>query len=148
MAKKSIEILKTFFETGDYPTESQFADLIDSFIHKDEQLQIGNIEGLLTALQNKADVSQLQSAAAYEILQPGATSYNVQAGILVEAIVIYPGPTIDFSAGTTLGGNDIVESYPTGGEAAIFRIDRFFNNTGTIHFSGININTQIKILKR
>lgn len=25
--------LKTFFETGDYPTEEQFADLIDSFAH-------------------------------------------------------------------------------------------------------------------
>jgi len=34
MPVKSIAVLKTFFETGDRPTESQFADLIDSFIHK------------------------------------------------------------------------------------------------------------------
>lgn len=34
MPVKSVAILKTFFETGDRPTESQFADLIDSFVHK------------------------------------------------------------------------------------------------------------------
>lgn len=34
MPVKTIAVLKTYFETGDRPTESQFADLIDSFIHK------------------------------------------------------------------------------------------------------------------
>lgn len=34
MPVKSISVLKSYFETGDRPTESQFADLIDSFIHK------------------------------------------------------------------------------------------------------------------
>lgn len=34
MPVKTISVLKTYFETGDRPTESQFADLIDSFIHK------------------------------------------------------------------------------------------------------------------
>jgi hypothetical protein len=35
MAKKPINTLKEFFETGDRPTQGQFEDLIDSFIHKD-----------------------------------------------------------------------------------------------------------------
>jgi len=34
MPVKTVSVLKTYFETGDRPTESQFADLIDSFIHK------------------------------------------------------------------------------------------------------------------
>lgn len=34
MPIKTVAILKTFFETGDRPTESQFGDLIDSFVHK------------------------------------------------------------------------------------------------------------------
>lgn len=33
MAIKSKEILKSYFETGDKPTESQFRDLIDSLAH-------------------------------------------------------------------------------------------------------------------
>lgn len=35
MAKKNINILKEYFETGDKPTQAQFEDLIDSFLHKD-----------------------------------------------------------------------------------------------------------------
>ncbi|QHB38504.1 structural protein [Flavobacterium phage vB_FspM_lotta8-1] len=42
--KKPISTLKTFFETGDKPTEQQFADLIDSFIHKDEGFVITQVE--------------------------------------------------------------------------------------------------------
>lgn len=34
MSVKTVSVLKTYFETGDVPTESQFGDLIDSFIHK------------------------------------------------------------------------------------------------------------------
>lgn len=34
--KTSIDILKTWFQTGDKPTEQQFANLIDSFHHKDD----------------------------------------------------------------------------------------------------------------
>ncbi|SNR16544.1 hypothetical protein [Tenacibaculum jejuense] len=37
--KTSIDILKTWFQTGDKPTENQFENLIDSFYHKDD----GNI---------------------------------------------------------------------------------------------------------
>lgn len=34
--KQTRDILKTYFETGDQPTESQFAQLIDSYAHLDE----------------------------------------------------------------------------------------------------------------
>ena len=34
MPVKAINILKSFFNRGDKPTESNFADLIDSFVHK------------------------------------------------------------------------------------------------------------------
>ncbi|GAA4271623.1 hypothetical protein U6A24_13640 [Aquimarina gracilis] len=34
--KRAREILKTFFETGDRPTENQFGDLIDSYFHIDD----------------------------------------------------------------------------------------------------------------
>lgn len=36
MAQKNRTDLKAFFETGDKPTQSQFADLIDSFYNIDE----------------------------------------------------------------------------------------------------------------
>lgn len=35
MTQRSIPVLKTYFETGDIPTETQFADLIDSLGKKE-----------------------------------------------------------------------------------------------------------------
>lgn len=35
MAKKDIVLLKEYFETGDQPTQQQFWDFLDSFVHKD-----------------------------------------------------------------------------------------------------------------
>jgi len=43
MAKRSILVLKSFFETGDKPTQAEFKDLIDSFIHIDDGVAIANI---------------------------------------------------------------------------------------------------------
>ena len=39
---QNIDILKSYFEVGDFPSEAQFADLIDSFVHKDEGNSTGN----------------------------------------------------------------------------------------------------------
>ena len=53
MAKKPINTLKEFFETGDRPTQGQFEDLIDSFVHKDSGAVVSSsnfntVNGLLT----------------------------------------------------------------------------------------------------
>jgi hypothetical protein len=37
MAKKPIATLKEYFKTGKKPTENQFADLLDSYVHLDSQ---------------------------------------------------------------------------------------------------------------
>lgn len=42
MPIKSISVLKAYFETGDTPTESQFVDLIDSFLHKSTGVAVTN----------------------------------------------------------------------------------------------------------
>lgn len=41
--KQPKEILKTYFETGDKPTEQQFSDLIDSYHHVDNGVIISKI---------------------------------------------------------------------------------------------------------
>lgn len=50
------EKLKTYFQLGDYPTQNEFAELIDSFRHKDDSLSykdIVNIANRLEALDSK-----------------------------------------------------------------------------------------------
>ncbi|SNR16545.1 hypothetical protein [Tenacibaculum jejuense] len=46
--KTSLDILKSWFQTGDKPTENQFANLLDSFHHKDD----GNIIADYTIFDN------------------------------------------------------------------------------------------------
>ncbi len=41
--KRSIAILKSLFESGDRPSQTDFEDLIDSFVHKDAGVTIKNI---------------------------------------------------------------------------------------------------------
>ena len=56
MAIQTIEQLKKWFSKGEYPTESQFADLIDSFLHKSVgELPISRVEGLADKLTTLVD---------------------------------------------------------------------------------------------
>lgn len=68
MAIQSVNQLKQWFETGDKPTQQQFWDWLDSFVHKSEGIAIENVAGLLGTLQAKADLSTL---ADYVAIQNG-----------------------------------------------------------------------------
>ena len=69
------QTLKDYFKKYATPTEAQFAALIDSFVHKDEDsLTQEKIDGLTAALNDKVSSSELQSAveaAVAETLQGG-----------------------------------------------------------------------------
>lgn len=54
-------ILKTWFETGDKPTQNQFAELIDSLFHRTEDsLEISAITGLQDALDSKQPITEAE----------------------------------------------------------------------------------------
>lgn len=51
MAITTTEKLKRYFKRGAYPTEQEFADLIDSFVHKEaDDIEPARITGLIAAL--------------------------------------------------------------------------------------------------
>lgn len=57
MAIRERNKLKGWFQTGDYPTQDQFWDWLDSFVHKSEdQLEIDSIAGLRSLVDAKADL--------------------------------------------------------------------------------------------
>lgn len=58
MAVQSIAQLKAWFRKGLYPTERQFADLIDSFRHKNDPIDVADISILSQALNGKFDASE------------------------------------------------------------------------------------------
>ncbi len=56
MAIRERNNLKTWFQTGNYPTQDQFWDWLDSFVHKTEDKpDIDSVAGLRSLLDNKAD---------------------------------------------------------------------------------------------
>ena len=58
MAIKTVEQLKAYFRKGLYPTESQFADMLDSYRHRGEKMDLTQVEGLAEALNGKCDTGE------------------------------------------------------------------------------------------
>lgn len=64
MAIRTVAQLKAWFRRGQYPTEGQFGDLIDSFRHKDDGVAIIDVAGLAEALNGKYERSEGEAMAA------------------------------------------------------------------------------------
>lgn len=65
--KKSIAVLKSYFKTGDKPTQQQFYDFLESYLHLDSYILASQVTGLETALETLntlgiSDVIGLQTA--------------------------------------------------------------------------------------
>lgn len=168
MAVQTISTLKSWFETGDYPTQQQFWDWLDSYRHKSTGVPLEEVTALVVTLQAKADlingkvpVSQLPDAvvsgdlaeliAAVEKLTPedlvaGATTWSVPYDCLIEILLVKDASGIDFKAGTTVGGNELIETRVDGDSP--LAINYPVTEGQTIYFTGVESDTTIKIYKR
>ena len=58
--KQTIAQLKAWFTRGKYPTQQQFHDAFDSFVHKDDKIGIGAMsQEVIDTFNNKAEVTAL-----------------------------------------------------------------------------------------
>lgn len=65
MAKRALSTLKNYFKKYAYPTEQQFHDAFDSFVHKDDKIGIGAMsQEVIDIFNNKAEVAALQAEVA------------------------------------------------------------------------------------
>lgn len=64
MATQTTAQLKAWFRKGMYPTEAQFADLVDSFRHRNEKVGLPDVDGLAEALNAKYDSSEASELEA------------------------------------------------------------------------------------
>lgn len=59
MARRDRATLKRWFRRGEYPTEGQFGDVFDSFVHADEdRIGISQVDGLEEELGGKYDAME------------------------------------------------------------------------------------------
>ena len=79
------ETLKQYFKKYATPTESQFAELIEAFVHKnDDTVTQNKIEGLTEALDQKADINSIGKSVndaidAYMVENPLAAEEHTHA---------------------------------------------------------------------
>ncbi|UUC46551.1 hypothetical protein [Flavobacterium cerinum] len=78
MASKNI--LKDWFKTGLYPTQSQFWEWMESYWHKDDIIPQAKIQNLKTDLDNKAEKAALGAHA---------TDANAHADLFAKAATPY-----------------------------------------------------------
>lgn len=73
-------ILKAFFTRGAKPTAGQFAALIDSYWHKDEDLiPVNKIAGLSDALAGKASTEDINNEATIRTAADGDLQTQIDA---------------------------------------------------------------------
>lgn len=71
MAKTPRETIKTWFETGDFPTQEQFWNWLDSFWHQDDVIPVSSVEDFQDLLDAKADIGDYPRAGT-ETLNQGS----------------------------------------------------------------------------
>lgn len=137
--------------TGLFPTQSQFWDWIDSFFHKDDLIEISNVNGLAKALQGKADVGTTGGGSgglSNIILNAGVNTWDAPAGTLLEKILVNDPAFVSIKIGTALGGEDIMPEKRLSQHAAVLTIDYPVLVDQTIYFGGYTSDTITTIYRR
>lgn len=135
MAKISLAAIKAIFETGDKPTQAQFADTWDSFFHKDDAVPPASVAGVEPIVLATTSTTASQA---------------IGAGKMVTHIIVEVGSASqNMNVGTTANGSNIVDAEPLlpGTEVVIAR-DIYFKNAATLHFSQLSGTNTIKIYTR
>jgi hypothetical protein len=143
----SRNILKGWFSIRKKPTETQFADWIDSYFHLTEDTlpiaKINTLQDVLDGLQ--LQINQGMSVGNIITLPAGTGSFLCEAGKVYDKIAfIDPYLNSDVLIGETVGGEEINRVEVTGGRGSI-RQDITYPVATTIYFSGVTANTIIKL---
>jgi hypothetical protein len=147
MAIKLRNILKTFFETGDKPTQQQFWDWHDSYWHKtDDAIPVENIDGLAEILDEKAD----KATQSTVILPIGQAYYDMPTGSILEMLWFQLTTTTDgISVGTTAGADDVFEAAgPDENGNILIAGLKPFKTVTRLFFTGVQPDTITIIYKR
>jgi hypothetical protein len=117
MAKKTIAALKEYFKAGKRPTENQFGDLIDSYVHVDSSSELSTIVEFPANYQVGDYIeflnftpSNAQASGFYEI-SLAYTRGNIACGATHIAAVSHSNPNIWRECGA-INKNNYIDSEP------------------------------------
>lgn len=98
MAKKQISELKEYFKAGKRPTESQFEDLLDSYLHLDEFAHFANKEFSFTFPNGQSNIAidillgNTYVNGSFEVEITGSYEHANSVGSIIKRIVVGMNP--------------------------------------------------------
>lgn len=151
MANK--DTAKTYFQTGDKPSQSQFYQTFDWLRWADDTIAIADVTGLTAALALKADQASLAALInilfPFKVLLTANGSYTIPAGMIVEKIILTPAATATLKIGTTNGGEEImIADTVAGGADKSVTVDIIARADTIIYFTGLVGSTTILIYRK
>lgn len=140
---------KQWFETGDYPTQVQFAQVFDWLRWKDEQLEVADVNGLAGLVNSVVTLAQVKALFLLTFSLDADGSYDLPAGTFMFALVAIAAADFNISVGTAPGGNDIIDGLTprTPGTPEPVIIPIYAEAARTLHFSNIGQHFDFLILK-
>lgn len=133
------EDIKPYFETGDYPTQTQFYEFLDKIRWKDEKIGSSDLTTELLAIINSFGRTVVLPITTY--------SYLAKAGTLIEKFVLSEWPNAHAAGpwvftiriGLTPGGNELIENTEVDvaddPNSGILGVDHFCLADTTIYFT-------------
>lgn len=139
---------KTWFQTGDFPTQAQFWQVFDWLRWKDENLTIAEVVGLAEILNSFGS-----GAEAFTVGVGWDNRYNIPIGYVLEKIVVVPvvdcAPYCSFVGGTT---GDIIPldvSYIIGVAGVVWSVNLFNASAAkVIEVSNVPNTSKVYFIKR
>lgn len=135
-------LVKQFFQTGDYPTETQFYQLFDNIVFKDEQMPITHITALQQTLQDLLAAFPLQPL---ELTISANGTVTIPAGYAVYFAYVKSATVQTIRFGTTNGADDLVGDFDNVANKSCPIVFNFAADNGdVIYISGISASTNFR----
>jgi hypothetical protein len=109
--KRQKTTLKSYFQTGDIPTQSQYENLIDSFRHLDDKVPLTDLDGMIAQVNVDNQFSSLQTFNNGAFFNGSTTieQAEIQNGINVIGLSSFENDT-QFNGHIRLGYNKWLQS--------------------------------------
>lgn len=101
MAIQIREQLKRWFSRGKYPTEEQFADAFDSYVHKDDKIGIGSMDQqVIDTINSKAEVLKYSNGQrVFELSNDSVIFYAKDGSVIAEIDTDSEAPELHIGTG-------------------------------------------------
>lgn len=147
MAIQPVNTIKSWFETGDKPTQNQFWDWLESFVHKNDSVPMSQVSGLnaaLTALATQTSVDALKAIVV--TTSASSISVSLPAGTILNKIRVKSNSAQTLNCGTSVGGSQILAAESlNANQVGLYVVDIDVESAMTIYFSALAGSNQIKI---